>query len=300
MTAEMDLSEPAVKRNDSAGSELRSSRHLLRRFVLPALLPLGFLVLAAWATVDFVVSSYTAPSELLQEGTPHFKATGRVEPRPTPVPVAALVGGVVDKLLVVEDQPVKAGEAVAELVKEDARHAYERALAELKLREAELEEAQAGLTAATARLEKPVHLEVPLAEAEAALAKIETQLKELPFEIRRAEARLDFAKRDCQGKTALKGVVAGRAIDQARSALAEATASLEESQARKDSLRKEREARAAHRDILKTQLELRVGEIQAKREAEAKLKAAQARVKQAEIHLAEAKLQMERGSTLDT
>ena len=290
----MDVSESALKRNDSAGSELRFSRHLLTRFVLPALLPLAFLGLVAWATVDFVVSSYTAPSQLLQEGTPHFKATGRVEPRPTPVPVAALAGGVVDKLLVVEDQPVKAGEAVAELVKEDARHAYERALAELKLREAELEEAQAVLTAATARLEKPVHLEVPLAEAEAALAKIETQLKEVPFEIRRAEARRDFAKRDCQGKTALKGVVAGRVIDQARSALAEATASLEESQARKDSLRKEREARAAHRDTLKTQLELRVGEIQAKRKAEAKLKAAQARVKQAEIHLAEAKLQMDR------
>jgi len=204
--------------------------------------------------------------------------------------LAALVGGAVDKLLVVEDQPVRAGEVVAELVKEDACHAYKRALAELKLREAELEEARAVLTAATTRLEKPVHLEVPLAEAEAALAKIETQLEKAPFEIRRAEARLDFAKRDCQVKTALKGVVAGRAIDQARSALAEATVFLEEFQARKDSLRKEREALADHRDTLKTQLELRVGEIQAKREAEAKLKAAQARVKHAEIHLAEARL----------
>ena len=255
----------------------------------------GLLGLAAWAGVGFVfpshpvavVPAHTTQPEALRGGTPLFKALGWVQPRPTPVQVAALAPGIVDKPLVVEDQRVKAGEPVGELIEDDAPHAYERAVGDLKLREAEVEEAQAVLTGATTRLEQPVHLEAPLVEVDAALAKIETQLSNVPFEIRRAEARLDFAKREYEVKTALKGVVAGRAIDQARCALAEATASLEGHHARKDSLSKEREALVAHRNALETQLELKVGEIQAKREAEAKLKAAHARVNQAEIRLAE-------------
>ena len=66
-------------------------------------------------------------SAVQQEGTPLFQAAGWIEPRPTPVRVAALAPGVVERLLVVEDQPVKAGEPVAELIKEDAQLAYDRA-----------------------------------------------------------------------------------------------------------------------------------------------------------------------------
>ena len=302
MTAQINSFRLASRRDHTADQELPSRRHLLLRYVLPAFLSLGFLGLASWAAMGFlfpshsvtVVSAYTTQSEVTRGGAPVFKAAGRVEPRPSPVQVAALAPGIVDKLLVVEDHPVKAGEAVAELAKEDARHACELALAELKLSEAELKEAQAVLTAATARLEEPVHLEVPLAGAKVALAKIETQLEEVPFEIRSAEARLGFAERNYEVKAALKGVVAGRAIDEARCAFAEATASLEKHQARRDSIGKEREALIAYRDALKTQLELKVGEIQAKRVAEAKFRAAQARVKQAETHLAEAKRRLDR------
>jgi HlyD family secretion protein len=71
-------------------------------------------------------------------------------PRPTPVRVAALAPGVVEKLLVVEDQAVKAGEPVAELVKDDARLARDGANAQLKLRLAELAEAKAKLASASA------------------------------------------------------------------------------------------------------------------------------------------------------
>ncbi len=248
---------------------------------------LAFLGLAAWIGVGFVFPSHPTQSEAAWGGTPLSKTPAWVEPRPIPVQVTALAPGVVDKLLLVEDQPVKAGELVADLIKDDARCACERAVADLRLKEAELEEAQAVLSAATTRLEQPVHLEVPLVETEAALTKIETQLKDIPFEIRCAEARLDFAKRDYERKSSLKGVVAGRAIDEARSSLAEVTASLEGLHARKDSLWKEREALVVHRDALKTRLELKVAEIQEKSEAEAKLKAARARVNQAEIRLAD-------------
>lgn len=271
-----------------------SRNHLLARYILLAFLIVSLLGLASWAggRLVFPSRSVTVGSAHGMQSEAIFKATGWVEPRP--VPVAALTPGAANKPLVVKDPSVTAREAVADLDKDDAHHAYERALAELKLRAAELEEAEAVLTAATERLEKPVHLEVPLFEAETALAKIETEVRNVPFEVRRAEARLDFAKRDCECKTALEGVVAGRAIDQARSAFAEAASSFEELQARTDSLGKEREAAVAYRDALKTQLDLKVGEIEAKTEAEFKLKTAQARVKQAEIHLAEAKLRLDR------
>jgi multidrug efflux pump subunit AcrA (membrane-fusion protein) len=302
MTAQVDFFRLAQRRDDTAGQGVPSRRHLLRRYILPAVLLVGLLGLASWTGVGFLfpshsvteVSAHIAQSEVSREGSLLFKAAGWVEPHPAPVRVAALAPGVVDRLLVVEDQPVTAGEAVAELVRHDARHAYERALANLKLREAETEEAQAVLTTATTRLEQPVHLEIPLVETEAALAKIQTQLRNVPFEIRRAESRLDFAKRDYERKSALKGIVAGRAIHEARSALAEATVSLKEHQARRDSLRKEREALIAYRDVLKMQLELKTGEIRAEKEAQTKLKAAKARVRQAEIHLAEAKLRLDR------
>ena len=163
----------------------------------------GFLSLVFWASRDWmfpprdvwVVPVLASQSAVQHEGTPLFQAAGWIEPRPTPVRVAALAPGVVERLLVVEDQPVKAGEPVAELVKEDAQLAYDRAQANLKLREAELQQVEAAVHAAHTRFEQPVHLEAALGEAEAALADVETELKNLPFETRRAEAQLQFAER---------------------------------------------------------------------------------------------------------
>ena len=102
-------------------------------------------------------------------GTHLFTAAGWIEPQPTPIRMSALAPGVVEKLLVVENQRVSAGEVVAQLVKEDAELAHRRAAAELQLRAAEL-------TAALTRLKHPVHLEAELGAAAAKLASVETLL----------------------------------------------------------------------------------------------------------------------------
>ncbi len=182
----VDLQQLAFDRTDAAPPRLQvgKRRHLLTRYVLPALLLCGFALLVAWTSRDFlfppkfvtVVPVFATEGEVQHAEMPLFSAAGWVEPRPTPVRVAALAPGVVELLLVVEDQPVKAGEPVAELVKEDAQLALDRAKADLDLREAELDEARATLTAAVTRFEQPVHLEAALGEANAALAKIETEL----------------------------------------------------------------------------------------------------------------------------
>ena len=302
MSNDVDLRELAIDRSGTGQPSIRTRRHVLTRYVLPSVLILGFLSLVAWTSRDLifppkpvtVVPVFSTTAEIRQEGTPLFKAAGWIEPRPTPVRAAALAPGVVEELLVVEDQPVKTGEAVAELVKDDAKLALDRAQADMELRQAELDEAKAGLIAAETRFQQPVHLEAALGEAEASLAKIETQLKNLPFELRRAESDHEAMQKDYDGKLAAKGVVAGVAIDIAKSKADAAKALVEELSDRSDSLKKEQTALTQRRDALKTQLELLADETKAKDGAKAKVRAAAARVAQARVVVAEAMLQLDR------
>src|SRR3990170_5204187 len=145
MTADVDIRQLAIVRDEAAAPKVRRRRHMVSRYVVPGTLLVGFLSLVAWASRDtllppqpvWVVPVFATHSTVQHEGTPLFQAAGWIEPRPTPVRVAALAPGVVERLLVVQDQLVKAGEPVAELVKADAQLAYDRAAASLRLREAE-------------------------------------------------------------------------------------------------------------------------------------------------------------------
>ena len=302
MSSDVDLKELAYDRSGTSQDRIRPARQLLSRYVLPLLLISGFLSLVAWASRDLlfppkpvtVVPVFSTMGEVRQEGVPLFKAAGWIEPRPTPVRVAALAPGVVEKLLVVEDQLVKSGEPVAELVKDDAQLNHDRALADLELRRAEVDEANATLTAAMIRFRQPVHLEAALGEAEALLAKIETQVNNLPFELRRAEADHAAMKTDYDGKLAAKGVVAAVEIDIARNKSDAAKALVEELLDRSQSLKKERAAFAQRRNALETQLKLLADETQAVDEAGAQVKAATARLAQVHVVVAEAQLRLDR------
>jgi RND family efflux transporter MFP subunit len=302
MSAEVDIKQLAIVREAREARAPRRRPHVVSRYVIPGALLTGFMGLVAWAARDavapptpvWVVPVLASQSNVQHEGTPLFQAAGWIEPRPTPVRVAALAPGVVERLLVVEDQAVKAGEPVAELVKQDAELAYQRAEANFKLREAELAEADAGLQAATTRLEQPVHLQAALGEAEAVLAATTTELKNLPFETRRAEAQLEFAEADYEGKRSSGGSIAGRIIIEAKSARDAAAALVEELKSRADSLAEQQTALTQRRDALRKQLELLADEKQATAEGEARHKAATARLEQARVALAEARLRLDR------
>src|SRR5215468_420037 len=98
MSASVDLRQLAVRRD--GGAPVRPARrrgHLVARYLLPA-------------KPVTVVPVLTSRAELRQEGTPLFQSAGWIEPRPTPILITALYEGVVEKLLVVEGQEVKAGE----------------------------------------------------------------------------------------------------------------------------------------------------------------------------------------------
>ncbi|MCH2125309.1 MAG: HlyD family efflux transporter periplasmic adaptor subunit [Pirellulaceae bacterium] len=302
MNDQLDIRELAVDRTPVTIAGPPVQRHIVSRYVLPGGLILGFLCLILWASTNLifppqvvtVVPVFSTRAELQAEGTSLFQAAGWVEPRPTPVRVAALAPGVIEKLLVVEDQFVKKGEPIAELVKEDAQLAHDRAQANLQLREAEVEEANATLAAAQIRFEQPVHLAAPLGEAEALLAKTDTEISKLPFKIRQAEADHETAQKDYEGKFAAKQVVAGVEIEIAKNKMDSAVAHLEELHDRDVSLHKEMSALTQRRNALQTQLNLLTDEIEAKELAQAKVKAARARADQARIAVSETSLHLDR------
>jgi len=299
---EVDLSQLAIDRGGSARPAPVWRLRLFTRYLLPAALLLGFAGVAAWSARDLIVPPRAVSvipvvavrAEQQAEGTPLFQAAGWVEPRPTPVRVAALAPGVIDKLLVVQDQPVTEGQAIATLVDRDARLALEDALASAKLREAELAAARAALAAATTRFESPVHLEAPLAEAEAELAAVEIELANLPFEIRRASSDRDLAERSYQGKLAARDAVTARAVDEARNELESVSLLVEELQGRELRLNARRTALARRCAALEQQLELKTDERQDRDVAAARVAAAEANVEQARVAVEQARVQLER------
>lgn len=302
MSTDIDLRQLARQR-EAAPAPRR--RHLVARYLLPAAVLLGFLAALAWAARDSllpaqpvtVVPVLSSRTELgQQEGTPLFQAAGWVEPRPTPVVITALAEGVVAQLLVVEGQEVQEGEPVAQLIDAEARLAVQAAEADRKLRQAELAGAKGTLAGARLHVTQPVHLEAVLAEADAALAKTETELANLPFQLRAAEARLQLVQRDFEAK---KKALAGGSISDVSFRTAEsefemARAAAEELKARGPRLQREAEALTRKRDALRKQLELKAAEACHLVEAEANVQAAEAKVEQARVAEAAARLRLER------
>ncbi|MDP7275440.1 MAG: HlyD family efflux transporter periplasmic adaptor subunit [Planctomycetaceae bacterium] len=300
--SDVDLQQLVIERDqpDSTGSGGR--RHLWTRYLLPGVLLVGFLTLIVWygwdvmfpprpVTVVPVLTTSRAPQG---EGQVVFQASGWIEPRPTAVRVAALATGVIDKLLVVEDQLVERDEPVAELVRDDAELASRVAVADLALREAELADARGQQKAADLRFKRPVHLEAPLGLAEAELAKIVTQLRLLPFQRKRAEADLQFARKDHAGKVAAKGVVARVDVERSRAQLQRVEAKVSELTDQAKALRVEQAAGRRRCDALREQLKLLVDETEARERARARVKAGEARVERSRVGVAKAKLRLER------
>jgi RND family efflux transporter MFP subunit len=298
---QVDLASLAVKR-DAARRPSYRRRHWWSRYFVPMLLIGGFVGLVAWATRDWVFPAtpvtttrvFSNRGEVQGARGELFRAAGWVEPRPTAIRVAALAPGVVRRLLVVEDQAVRMGEPVAELVDEDAKLEVRRASADLKLREAELEVAQAAQAAAQVRFERPVHLQAALSEAAASLAEVDTAIAALPFELRQAEAERNFARLDHQRKSNALDSISQRAVDEAKSLLDSREAAVEQIQKQDGSLRAQRTALSSRSDALRQQLELLADEIKARDEAIANVKAAEARLEQARVELANAELRLAR------
>ncbi|MEX0715638.1 MAG: efflux RND transporter periplasmic adaptor subunit [Planctomycetaceae bacterium] len=301
MATELDLRQLAIDRGAPPKAARRRKR-VFARYLLPGMILLGFAGMLAWGARDWfllakpvtVVPVIVARAEVQQAGTPLFQAAGWIEPRPTPVLVPALAEGVVRELLVVEGQEVQAGEPVARLIDVDARLALQQAESDLALRKAELASAHAELQASRLRLKHPVHLEAALAEAESNLATTERELAGLPFLIRSAKARVEYARQNLEGKQSAGTAIAGRLIQQAQSDYDSALAENEELEQREPQLQRQVDALERRRNALAEQLRLLIEENRNVADGEARVQAAEARLKQARLAVDRMQLQLER------
>lgn len=302
MTAEIDLKQLVVEKKSATAANAVRHRAVISRYVLPGVIIAGFLGMLIWAfseqllpaTSVTVVPVVMQRAEAHQAGTPLFQSAGWVEPRPTAVMVSALAEGVIEQLLVVEGQDVKAGDPLARLLDVDAKLALEQAQAALALRESELASSQAELESAQLTLENPVHLDAALADAESLLAKTETELAKLPFLVESAAAKLEFSQKNYEGKVEVSDAIAGRSLQQAKSDLNAARAELEELKGRGPKLEHEAKALKRRTDALARQRELLIAENRQVAMATSAVASATARVKQAKLEIDAAKLTVER------
>ena len=85
---EIDLSELAIDRVGNGEPTIQPHRNVLSRYVLPTILIVGFLSLAAWASRDVVfpprsvsvVPVFSTNATVQVEGVRLFQAAGWIEP----------------------------------------------------------------------------------------------------------------------------------------------------------------------------------------------------------------------------
>ena len=302
MNANLDLKQLARQRPAAGVNHRGRLRRVAARYVVPGAIVLGFLAMLGWAARDrllparpvTVVPVVVTRAQVQQGGAPLFTAPGWIEPRPAPLLVSALAEGVIEELSVVEGEEVKSAQPVARLIDADARLALEQAQAQRQLREAEAAAARARLEAARQRMERPVHLEAALAEAESLLVKAQTELALVPSRTEAAEARLRLARQQYEGKQAAGEAVAGRVLRHSQTQVDLASSAVNELNRRGPGLEQEVQALTRRRDALRQQLELRTDEARELAEAQAGLAAAEARQRQAELAVDAARLRLER------
>jgi HlyD family secretion protein len=302
MAVQVDLRQLAVNRPGDAASPLVRKRSWPLKWALPLAIIAGFASLVGWSARDHwlpakpvtVVPVILTRAEVQSAGTPLFQAAGWIEPRPSAVMASALVEGVVEQLFVVEGQEVQSGQPIAKLMDADARLAIREAEATEQLRVAERDSIQATLTAAQQNVEHPVHLEAGLAEVDAILAELNTEIKNLPFTLKAAQARLDLARQDLEGKKSVGDALAGRVLQKAQSEFDAATAAVEELRERAPSLESQREACSRRCEALRTKLSLKTDEKRDFEEARANHAAAEAKLLQALLAVESAKLRLDR------
>ncbi len=301
MATQVDLRQLAVDRVAPETPRARK-RGTALSWGLPLLTMAGFVALVGWSARDFwlpaapvtIMPVLLTRAEVQQAGTPLFQAAGWIEPRPTAVICSALVEGVVEQLLVVEGQNVEANQPIARLVDADVRLQLAEAKSILLLRQAERDAARAAVASAQSKFDQPVHLEAEHAEADAALATLETEINNLPFLILSARARFTLARQDLEAKQQVADAIAGRSIQKAQSEFDAASATLADLEQRGATLARQQAAWQRRCEALHTKLKLKTDETLAAADSQAQLTAAEAHVCQAELAIETIQLRLAR------
>jgi RND family efflux transporter MFP subunit len=258
----------------------------LTRRVVPISLVIIALALLAYAARDNLrpavpVRTLRAIGKTVQgrTGSVTVQAPGWVEADPYPIHVPALAPGVVKEILVLEGEPVRAGQIVARLIDDDALLALDQARARLANQ-------QAQLTAAQSNWDHPIDLDRRVAVTEASLQQVQAERAQLASEIAMHEARLAELE-DRHRRIAALGpdsaaeqqVIQSGLQRDAQRALLEAT------QKKQDVLTARHAAAAAEAEAAREQRELRIEQRRVLDQARAEVQLAEAMVAEAALRL---------------
>lgn len=289
---------PSVQPGAAADRVPRPHRRWLTRAAMPAGIVLAVLGLLAYAAGDWLIpaprvavvratalpaqanaGAATASDPAAQPATVVAQAPGWVEPDPYPIYVSALADGVVERIEVLEGETVEAGQALVQLVDDDARLALASVRAELQRREA-------ALTAATTDLEEPVALRRAAAVGEARLAEAEAALARLEAEIAKEQARLEELAATYERLAGLtQRSVSALQVEAAKYQVASQEAVVQATRQRRPQLEAVVEAAKAELVAAKRDLELKTQLRRARDEAAAAVDAARTAVAEAELRL---------------
>lgn len=300
----IDLTELSMDRGEQASEKRRprSVTRLFSRWVVPILIVAGFGAVIYWAVLPAlltgidvtVVKVRVQESAVSKSGTPLFRASGWVEPGPTPVYVSSLINGTVKSLNVVEDQWVEQGDVVAVLIDDDARLRLRAAEADLLNKQALLEQARVRLKSAEVDYQKPVQKQLAISRVENDLAEINTLLSEMPEKIVQAEADVDFALKDLKSKREAGTAISRIEVEKALSMHTSAVAKLKELNLRKAGLQKQQEVIHAELNSTKEDLDLNNDAANEFGQAQAAEKVAQSQLELAKVQMDVAKLELSR------
>ncbi|QNN24962.1 efflux RND transporter periplasmic adaptor subunit [Planctomycetales bacterium ZRK34] len=242
--------------------------------------------------VEVEIAASSDPAEV---GEVIVQAPGWLEPDPYPTYVSALTDGVVEQMLVLEGQQVKAGQVVARLVAEDAELAVQAAEAELALRRAEADAAEADLRAAKTDWDNPVERERAVAVAEAKLGELEAERIRLESTVTEHEARVAEVKQQFDRIVKLlPNATSELEVEQARLRVESLEAALAATRQQVQVVGTMISAQQAEVEAASQNRNLRVSERLQLESAQAGIARARATVKQAQAALAEAKLRLQR------
>jgi len=304
-----------LERSSTAGPSGQSTRTLVpapalrwkTRVLLPVLLVGAIAMLmiySAWNVIapaeDVRVVPVMARQDLGPRSSATVQAPGWLEPDPFPIAVPALADGVVEEVLVLEGEPVEAGQVVAKLVTKDAELSLARAAAQVVQREAELVSARAELRAAQSNWDFPIEPQRRVAAAEARLAESRVMMAMWPFELAAEEARTDVAKAEFDRLQRLHENQQCSEIEyiRARQEHEQQRAVTETTRTRKGVLAAQIDSAQAELDAARRALELRIAERRALADAGAQVDRAEASLVLATASRQEAALRLERMSVV--
>ncbi|MHC4302292.1 MAG: HlyD family secretion protein, partial [Planctomycetota bacterium] len=272
------------------------------RQLLPGGIILASLILLAytardslWPGTDVHVVRVLGKLATGATGSVTVQAPGWVEADPFPTYVSGLAAGIVDEVLVLEGQEVKAGDVVVTLIEDDARLALERAQADLEKRRAELPIYSAALTAAQTDWDNPIDRDQAVAANKAKLQESEAELDRLSSEIVVHQAKLAELQDNHQRLSALlPNASAESEVKQLQFRCEAQKALLESTQKQRQVV--EAQIRRCQAD-LKAAVEhrqLRIKERKTLEEAKAQVEMAKAQIVLAEVTVSEAQLRLGR------